>query len=133
MNFADANYTIQQFLFDQNLFTYSYDDKNYKLPTSDAIFCAEDTPRNRKFYEWLKASINAIKTKYNSINTDKNIVVVDAWSWTWILGIFAMLLGADKCIFIEQNPYSLSINKKLVEYFRFTNKSIYICDDANNC
>ena len=124
MDFQKVNYEIQKFLYEQDINTYDFDDKDYKLPTSDAIFCAEDTPRNRKFFEALEQSINDIKKQ------KEKVTVVDAWAGTGILWIFWLLLWADKAIFIEHNPYSIQLCKKVVKHFDLEEKSVFLQWDA---
>lgn len=117
------------------------------LPISDAIFCAEDIVRNKAFFEWIKKAVEDLKkikiTNYWLLITNSQkpnylkpkasssiLVSVDAWSWIWILWIFALLLWTDKCYFIESNKETLEFSKKLVEYFWLTEKSIFIHWDA---
>lgn len=125
MNLFDkVNQQIQEILKNQNIDFYKQKDNQHKLPTSDAVFCAEDTIRNRYFF---KAIQKAIKD-----TNKKDITIVDAWSGTWILWIMALHLGAKKVIFIEENPYSLNLSKKIVEFFDLWKKVEFYNKDANN-
>ncbi len=82
--------------------------------------------RNRKFFEGISKDILDIKKE------NKEIIVVDAGSGTGILGAFSLYLGANKCYFLEDNPYSLELSKKLIGYLGFMEKSIFIECDATN-
>lgn len=120
-DFYTINSTIQDYLSNLKIdesFTKTY----WKLSTNDAIFCAEDTIRNKAFFKAIKKAIS---------DTDKKeIVVVDAWSWTWILWFFSIFLWASKCIFIEQNEISLEISKKLAKHLWIFEKCFFIKWDA---
>lgn len=121
MNFTKLNNKILDFISDYRDDSYAIDDNNFKLPLSDAIFCAEDTIRNKKFYQGIKKAIQDFKN-----SETKEINVIDAWSGTGILWIFALYLWASQVVFIEHNPYSLELNKKLVE-------SLWLSDRASFC
>jgi len=136
-NFDEIQTKIQEHFADQKQAAYFLDDKHYKLPLSDSFFCAEDITRNRKFFAWIKAGLENIWkdkswSRQDNTEADNEIIVVDAWSGTWILGIYALLLGADKCHFLEENPFALAYNKELVEYFGLSDKSIFVECDAIN-
>ncbi len=116
-------------------------DKSYKLPLSDAFFCAEDIIRNKKFYESIKKVVKCKKHKKkgfftkildicNTKNKSDKIVCVDAGSGTGILWLYALVSGCDKVIFIEQNPHTIEACKKIIEHFGYTDKSIFINEDA---
>lgn len=93
-------------------------DKYYKLKMSDAFFCAEDYKKCEFFYNVLK-----------KINDKKNKVVLDAGSGTGILGFLALKLGFKFVYFIEHNPFTLEINKKIINEFNFKNCN-FIKEDA---
>lgn len=120
MFFEQINSKIQKFISDQNINSYEIKDNDYKLSLSDAIFCTEDKKRNRLFFEAIKKAI------WNK----KNQKVIDAGSWTWILWIFALLLWAESCVFIENNPYTLEFSKKLIKYLKLKKKAIFVLSDA---
>ena len=123
-NFQEINSKIQKFLLDQKIDAYGLADKKYKLPLSDALFCAEDTVRNKFFFQAIKKALENLKLE------KKEIIVVDAGSGTGILGIFALLLGADKCYFLEHNPFTLDLSKKVLDFFNLSEKSQVIHCDA---
>lgn len=122
--FDAINTDIQTFLQAQQTNFYTQEDKQYKLPTSDAIFCALDTPRNRAFFTAIgKAIVSLQKNR-------ENIKVLYAGSGTGILGVFALHLGAEYCEFLEHNPYSLELSKQLVEHCGYTDRVIFRECDA---
>jgi len=49
--------------------------KENKLQLSDAIFCAEDSTRNKKFYDAIGQALQDIRSK---LQDDQKIRVVDA-------------------------------------------------------
>ncbi len=122
MLFEKINSKIQKFILDQNINSYKIKDNDYKLPLSDAIFCTEDKKRNELFFKAIKKAI------WNK----KNQKVIDAWSWTWILWIFALILWAESCVFIENNPYTLDFSKKLIKYLKLEKKAKFVLSDATN-
>lgn len=124
MDFKKINDQIQCLIKDFKKDWYSLDDKEFKLPFSDAIFCCEDIVRNKIFYNAIKKAIIDLK------KTKEKVKVIDAWSWTWILWIFALFLWADNCLFIEDNPHSLDLNKKLIKNLWFESKANFILWDA---
>lgn len=107
--------TIQK----QNNFTKTF----WKLSTNDALFCASDIVRNKAFFKAIKKAILDIN--------EKDLVLVDAGSWTWILWFFALFLWASKCIFIEKNEISLEISKNLAKYLWFYEKCVFLQWDAS--
>jgi len=120
---------------DKKQSAYFLDDKHHKLPLSDSFFCAEDSIRNRKFFEWINAGLENIWNKksestQNNVDNKNEIVVVDAWSGTWILWIYALLLWADKCYFLEENPFALAYSKELIHHFWLDDKAIFVECDA---
>lgn len=122
--FKIINTAVLEFLENQKTDWYAIKDSQHKLPLSDAVFCVQDIIRNYKFFQ---AIFNAISTKKT---VSEKIVVVDAWSGTGILWIFALYVGADECVFIEENPNSLRVNQKLVEHLGYDNQSEFIRWDA---
>lgn len=126
MDFNEINKKIQIFLKDFRNKSYSLSDKDYKLSLSDAIFCADDIVRNKAFFKSIKEAILDLH------QSKKDLKVIDAWSGTWVLWVFALLLWADFCLFIEHNPYSLDLSKKLVKSFWLESKSNFILWDATN-
>ncbi len=107
--------TIQQktidFVEKYKSYSYSLKDDKQRYALSDAFFCAEDTLRNIKFWNWISKAIVFLKKKYS------DIIVVDAWAWIWLLWLYALLNWADKCYFIEKNPYTVEVAKKFIEQF----------------
>jgi len=126
MHFKELQKQIYDFLEAKRVESYSLADKHFKLPLSDAIFCAQDAFRNRKFYEATSMAIADLKKEHESI------VVVDAGSGTGVLGLFALLSGADKCYFLEHNPYALSLSKEFMGHFELLNKCEFIECDATS-
>lgn len=102
----------------ENNFTQTF----WKLSTNDALFCASDIIRNKAFFQAIQKAIYDFKKD--------DLIVVDAWSWTWILWFFAIFLWASKCIFIEKNEISLEVSKELAKYLWFYEKCIFYSDDA---
>jgi len=123
-NFKNINGKIQSFLAKKRGSEFNLNDKEYKLPLSDAFFCAEDTIKNKVFFYGIEAALTKLKTITN------NIIVVDAGSGTGVLGALALFLGANKCYFLENNPYSLKINQQLIEYLGYIDQSEFIECDA---
>jgi 16S rRNA G966 N2-methylase RsmD len=103
---------------------YDLEDQDAKLPLSDAIFCAEDERRNRVFEQAIRQAVIDLKKKCSQV------VVVDAGSGTGILGLFALRSGADKCYFLEQNPYALAFSKKVIQKYGFEAQSVFLEGDA---
>jgi len=99
-------------------------DKSYKLPLSDALFCISDIRRNKIFFDSIQL---AIKSKKNQ----KEIIVVDAGSGTWILWFFAIYLWASKCVFIEHNPYTIEVSKSTSKKLGIYDKCEFILADAS--
>jgi len=125
MTFDDIQKKIITFFQNHEPTLEKLDDETHKLPLSDAVFCAEDLERNKKFRNGIHSAIQDLK------NNSSNIIVVDAGAGTGILWIFALIFGATKCYFIEENPHTLKLCKQLVEHFWFTRQSIFLCDDAS--
>ena len=121
-NFQKTQSKIENFLNKHNLNQEAFKDRNYKLQTTDAIFCTKDSVRNKQFR-------NAIESVIDKKNKS-DLIFVDAGAGTWILGLFALILWVKKCYFIEQNPYSLQLSKDLIKYFWYIDKSIFLCEDA---
>lgn len=94
----------------------------WKLSTNDAIFCAWDIIRNKAFFQSIKISLNEIRKN--------NKIVIDAWSWTWILWFFALSLWANEVIFIEKNKNSLEVSKSLAKYLWYFEKCTFLEEDA---
>ena len=124
MNFDIVNSQIQKFISEHQGDLYSLNDTTYKLPLSDAVFCATDIPRNRAFFEAIRKAVIKLKTLTEKIR------VVYAGSGTGILGIFALALGAKDCLFLEHNPHSLEFSKKLVTAMGFAGQVKFIECDA---
>jgi hypothetical protein len=79
--------------------------------------------RNRAFREAIKDAILIQKRK------KAEVIVVDAWAGTGILGIFALLLGADKVYFLEQNHHSLLLVKHVLLHLGLSkNAQLIHCD-----
>ncbi|MBT4936549.1 methyltransferase domain-containing protein [Candidatus Peregrinibacteria bacterium] len=146
-DFTTINEKIQSFLKKEEEKSYTLADKKYKLPLSDAIFCARDTVRNRGFYKAIKTALPSVipaclespNTEALTPNTkpllkalDDNCTVIDAGSGTGVLGIFALYLGADKCYFLEHNPHTLELSKKLIKYLGYEKKAHFIQCDATS-
>lgn len=113
---------ILDYIKNQNTDFYSFNDKKYKLPISDAIFCLEDKIRTYKFYLAIE---NFIETT-NKIK--EKITVVDAGCWTGVLWIFSLYLWAWECIFLENNPYSLLLSQSIVNYLWIFNCEFILAD-----
>ena len=125
MDFDFLQTKIQTFLEAKKQSAYLIEDSKYKLPLSDAIFCAQDTIRNRKFFEAIGRAVTDLKKDQPSLT------VVDAGSGTGILGIFALFSGADKCYFLENNPYSLKLSQELIHHLGLSDKSVFRECDAS--
>ncbi len=123
-NFQTINNRILNIITNLEIKYEAMTDKKYKLPLSDALFCVSDIRRNKYFFDSIQI---AIKNKSNK----KNIIIVDAGSGTGILWFFALYLGANKCVFIEHNPHSLWISKKISKKLWLQNKCEFILADAN--
>lgn len=122
--FSQVHHRILDFLSHSKAHVFDLDDAKFKLPLSDAIFCAEDLLRNRAFF-------HAIQQATRDLHREKNeIIAVDAGSGTGILGMFALMAGAQKCYFLEHNPHSLEYSKKLLDYFGYSHLSEFILCDA---
>ncbi|MEF2174908.1 MAG: methyltransferase domain-containing protein [Candidatus Absconditabacteria bacterium] len=104
---------------------YSFPDKKFKLPISDAIFCLEDKIRTYKFYLAIENYIETVKKEKD------NLIVVDAGSGTGVLGIFTLYLGAGECIFLENNPYSLLLSQNLATKLGYYNCEFILADATN--
>ena len=78
------------------------------LLTSDALFCAEDAVRNRKFYQAIGKAVADVKENCSEV------VVCDAGAGIGILGMMALLHGADRVYFIESNPQTLQLCREFV-------------------
>jgi len=123
--FQEFNNEIQGYLKDHKDKRYSLDDKDHKLPLTDSVFCAEDSLRNKSFRYAIESRIQGLKQ-----SEEEKIVIVDAGSWIGILWLFALILGADICYFIEENPFTMEFCKKFIEDFWLKNKSIFLNKDA---
>jgi SAM-dependent methyltransferase len=131
--FDDISKEIQEYLLKKTIPRDKLINKNYKLPLSDAIFCAQDGYRNRIFFKSINAAIKKLKEKNvgkTGWNARSDLTVIDAGSGIGILGAYALLLGADKCFFLENNPYSLEYSKNLLKHFKLEKKSHFIECDA---
>lgn len=105
--------------------TSAYNTKtNYKLPLSDALFCAQDWKRNEKFFEAISQAVSDLKIKHSKI------CVIDAGSGIGVLGLFALLCGADEVLFLEHNPETLKLCKIFLENEGFSDQSIFLECDA---
>lgn len=124
MQFDEIHHKIQKFISSQKIEAYSLEDTQYKLPLSDALFCATDAPRNRAFFVAIQKAISDLQEKTDSVH------VVYAGSGTGILGIFALACGADSAVFLEHNPYSLDYSKKLSRYCGYADRIKFIKCDA---
>ncbi len=124
--FIEWNGKIMDFLKKQDIDYYALPDKEFKLPLSDAVFCAEDTVRNLSFFQAIRKAMEEIS------ESGREAVVVDAGSGTGILGVFALALGASKCYFLEHNPHSLRLSEKLVSSTGFAKKSVFVECDATS-
>ena len=116
-NFKPHFQEIQQFLAQHALSKSELNDKKYSLTTRDAIFCAEDIIKWRRFYEGIEKALFDLKKK--------DSIVIDAGCWVGILWIFALKLWASKCIFIDSNPHTLKLCKKVVKHFWLEKQSIF--------
>jgi len=122
--FEEINSKIQAFIVQQKTDFYGLEDKDHKLPLSDAVFCATDTPRNRAFFEAIGKALQALRQK-----TPKPHVLY-AGSGTGILGFFALVLGADSCFFLEHNPHSLEFSQRLAIFLGLEERIIFQRGDA---
>jgi hypothetical protein len=100
-----------------------------KLQVSDALFCAQDTLRNRKFYEAIGRAIHDIQTGTGT-QVPVAIQVIDAWAGIGVLGIFALLQGATRVTFIEENAVSAELLRHFLEDLWLLEKSEIICADV---
>lgn len=92
------------------------------LKTSDAVFCAEDTIRNRRFWQSIKDL---------SLTKNEDFVVVDAGCGLGILGLMTLLHGAKKVYFIESNPETLKLAKAFIKSFQVNGSTVeFIKTDA---
>lgn len=121
-NFHKLNQIILKFIKKLKIDSQKLKDKNFKLPVSDAIFCIDDIKRNFYFFKAIEKSINKL--------WKKNISMLDIWCWTWILWIFWIFLWVKKCIFVDHNPYSLEICKKLIDFFWYSKNCEFMNFDA---
>ena len=120
-SFSKINDPIQKFLALQRNNIAKIKKPHWVKLFSDALFCGEDLVRNKKFFQAIKQSLKQIPNPST---------VVDAGSGSGILGIFALYLGAKKCYFLEQNPYSLKMNQKLCHLLGYQKQAIFIPGDA---
>ena len=97
-------------------------DAKYKLPLSDAFFCAQDRFRNQMFFKAIEAAMQKLKSQ------ESFITVVDAGSGIGLLGAYALFLGADQCFLLEHNPHTLHYSKGLLEYLGYSERSEFIFD-----
>lgn len=125
-NFRKYNNLITNLIKEYSDDYYSYDNSSYKLPISDAVFCVDDIIRNKKFYDAIKLAV------FDKKNMSDDLVFFDIWSWTWILWIFWLICWADRCYFIEENPYTLDLSKYIISTLWLTERSIFINSDALN-
>jgi len=100
------------------------DDSIYKMRTSDALFCAEDRLRNKKFWLWIEKAIVQKK------NQQEKVIVVDAGAWIGTLWIFALLLGADKCYFLEENKQTVLLMQQFLNNLGLEGRAEVLCVDA---
>lgn len=120
--FIELHYEVNDLLRSLSL---SYDPykKSKKLQLSDAIFCAEDLKRNYYFYSATQNRIEELRSQGNHCR------VMDAGAWSWILGLFALLLWAEHCTFAEYNPDSMDLCRKLIQHYNFGDKSSFVEGD----
>lgn len=104
----------------------AYEQKtNYKLPLSDALFCAQDWKRNEKFFEAIFQAIQDLKEKHETVR------VIDAGAGIGVLGFFALLAGADEVVFLEHNPETLALCKLFLKQENFLEKATFKECDAS--
>lgn len=99
--------------------------KDEKLQLSDALFCAGDTYRNRKFYQAIWSAISDIQ------KNKKNIKVIDAGAWIGILWIFALLHWAEHVTFIEANSVTVKVLKDFLDELWLSERSSVFHADAS--
>ena len=104
---------------------YDLADEDYKLKLSDAVFCAQDSIRNKHFWA-------AIEQYFEDQPADKRqeLIVIDAGSGTGILGLMALNLGAKRCYFVEHNPFSLQLSQALAEQLGYADRCVFVQADA---
>ena len=122
--FEDANGMIQNYLTNTLIAQEKQMDKGYKLPLSDALFCARDNVRNKMFFKSICTAVETLKKKQDKV------MVVDAGSGVGILGVYALLAGAEKCFFLENNPHSLEYSRGLIGKLGYKDKAHFIQCDA---
>lgn len=103
--------------------------KEEKLQLSDALFCAQDKRRNKKFYGAIWKAISDIQTA-SGTQVPAEIKVIDAGAGIGVLWIFALMQGADEVIFIEENPLSIKVLEEFLEETGFKQNSQIFCADA---
>ncbi|USN59240.1 MAG: RsmD family RNA methyltransferase [Candidatus Peribacteria bacterium] len=117
MQFEDFQHKLQVVLGMKKEGIYSLSDRDHKLRLSDALFCAEDIVRNRKFFVAIQKALQ---------NLGDEVVVIDAGAGTGVLGIMTLIHGAKHCTFIEENPYTMELCKQVVESFGYTHRSDFL-------
>jgi hypothetical protein len=120
-DFQIINDKILDFVNNKKFLDDVFFDKSYKLPLSDAVFCIQDMKRNFSFFQSIMFAKNDLWD---------DIVMLDVGSWTWILWIYGLYLWIKKVVFIENNPYSLDLSKKLINHFWYSDRSEFILWDA---
>lgn len=99
--------------------------KDEKLQLSDALFCAGDTYRNRKFYQAIWEAISDIQ------KNKKNVKVIDAGAWIGVLWVFALMQGAEYVTFIEANALTVKVLKEFLDELWLSEKSQVYHSDAS--
>lgn len=95
------------------------------LPLSDALFCAEDIIRNKRFRDAIALFLSQKKTD--------TLSVADLGAWTWLLGCMALSLWAKHCVFIESHKPTYDFLCQLLEQSWRTSRSECLFTDATSC
>lgn len=94
------------------------------LPFTDALFCAQDVIRNRAFFWAIQKAVSDLKTRFDSVR------VIDAGCGTGLLGLYALLAGADHCTFLDNNPDAISFTTSFLTQFDLMDRSTVALADA---
>lgn len=105
MNFDELQQQIYTFCSEQRALIQNHPIKS-GLFTSDALFCAEDAPRNRLFWQAIRTAQQNLVPNYHTI---------DAGAGIGLLGIMALLNGSQYVTFIESNYETYLLCKKFIQ------------------
>ncbi|QQR83939.1 methyltransferase domain-containing protein [Candidatus Peregrinibacteria bacterium] len=94
------------------------------LPFTDALFCAQDVIRNRAFFQAIQIAVTDLKFQFHSV------YVIDAGCGTGLLGLYALLSGADQCVFIDNNPDAIAFTRLILTQFQLMDRATIVLGDA---